>query len=637
MEATPSSSSPQCEISTGQIAAHVRRLITGKLAVVSACGAAPAPRSGAGGGPRVPRPARVPESSGALSPERHSEGAAGRSSQSGSASWTRYLAVLEQSERSRVDLVEKLREVDRFGLDGRYRHDLLDDFPDTVRAPLLAQYAATAGTEPTPLSGQDLELAQAAGFSPNSWNLANHQLGRAVQALRSSKAHIGLSDAAICELAEESARTVARTVAPLSLGEQYKRACTIARRKGVTPPEPQAGKRTLAACLLRLKSATWWRRALRHAYVRATEEQLRSQGFVHSRAALYVSEDTLLIRGQQLVRNRRYLESFVAVNDSGESVSLSDISDRNISNPRIRRAELMVRLRGFEEIARNIQYEACLYTVTVPSRFHPVLSRTGKPNPNFAQLSPRDAQRWITIRWNRVRSYLHRHDIHIFGFRVAEPHHDGTPHWHILLFARPQNHARLLFALERYFLISDNPDEPGARQHRVTSVRIDLTNGSAVGYLAKYIAKNIDGHAVGRDGEDGHLRRDARDTAERVDAWRSVHGIRQFQQIGGPPVCVYRELRRLDTATIAELEPIRESADEGNWHQFVSRMGGIETKARTWPVTLHREFNSNPGLYDDPIGLQVVGVTMRGLVEHTRQVQWEISPIALARQSCCLH
>jgi hypothetical protein len=100
------------------------------------------------------------------------------------------------------------------------------------------------------------------------------------------------------------------------------------------------------------------------------------------------------------------------------------------------------------------------------------------------------------------------------------------------------------------FLLGDQPDEPGARKYRVRREEIDPAKGSAAGYVAKYIAKNIDGFAVGLDGEDSKRRRDATDTAARIDAWRSTHGIRLFQQIGGPPVSIWRELRRIKNSKV---------------------------------------------------------------------------------------
>ena len=73
-----------------------------------------------------------------------------------------------------------------------------------------------------------------------------------------------------------------------------------------------------------------------------------------------------------------------------------------------------------------------------------------------------------------------------------EPHHDGTPHWHLLLFVEPENKTKLLDIMKRY-CFEEDADEKGAVDHRFEVVKINPNKGSATGYIAKYISKNIDG------------------------------------------------------------------------------------------------------------------------------------------------
>ncbi|MBS1212386.1 MAG: replication protein, partial [Proteobacteria bacterium] len=133
--------------------------------------------------------------------------------------------------------------------------------------------------------------------------------------------------------------------------------------------------------------------------------------------------------------------------------------------------------------------------------------------------------------------------IQIYGIRVCEPQHDGTPHWHLLLFMEARN-AETAGSVLRDYALREDGDEPGAQQHRFESVAIDWNKGTAAGYIAKYVSKNIDGFGL-EDDLNGH---DAKQTAPRVEARASTWGIRQFQQIGGPPVTIWRELRRLSDA-----------------------------------------------------------------------------------------
>ncbi|MGO9446413.1 MAG: replication endonuclease, partial [Thiobacillaceae bacterium] len=112
----------------------------------------------------------------------------------------------------------------------------------------------------------------------------------------------------------------------------------------------------------------WWRRKLRQKHGRDVEAAAIETGLVRAQAGIYVSDETLETIRQQNKRNRRILESMLAVSDDGDSLNLAEIADSTISNPRIRRAELMTRVRGFEDCAKHLAHVAEFYTVTCPSR-----------------------------------------------------------------------------------------------------------------------------------------------------------------------------------------------------------------------------------------------------------------------------
>jgi hypothetical protein len=183
----------------------------------------------------------------------------------------------------------------------------------------------------------------------------------------------------------------------------------------------------------------------------------------------------------------------------------------------------------------------------------------------------------------------------------------------------------------RHYALEIDGDEKGAAENRCDFKKIDPTKGSATGYILKYIVKNIDGAGLGEDkfGNDSIL------VAQPIDAWASCWCIRQFQQIGGASVSVWRELRRLRTKFIGKkdslLEQARFAADNSDWQGYTLAMGGLHTKQKDRPIQLHYDLNINEqtgeclqSYYDGELILKIKGLWFMGKAIVTRHYQWKI-------------
>lgn len=377
----------------------------------------------------------------------------------------------------------------------------------------------------------------------------------------------------------------------------------------------------------------WWRRAMRKVCARKAEQVCREQGFTSRRSGCYVSDFTYgrWLNAQR--RNQKVLEGMVATNDDGQEFTLSELSDLGISNPENRRGELMVRMRGFEEWAEadSSEWVPMFYTITCPSKYH--VFSGGRRNDKYSGFTPREGQEYLCGVWARIRAEAARKKIKYFGFRVAEPHHDGCPHWHMLIFVSARQ-SGLFTGIGRSHALAEDGDEAGASEHRFEAVEINPEKGTAAGYIAKYVAKNIDGFAVGDDWEAGQS---ASITAGRVRAWASVWGVRQFQQVGGPPVTVYRELRRaannpekLPSVQPDQLKLNLDSADAGNWSEFTKNMGGAVCPRKDRPVRIEytdkdkKTFELQRGRYGDVVR-RILGVIGREFLVVTRFRDWVMS------------
>ena len=420
----------------------------------------------------------------------------------------------------------------------------------------------------------------------------------------------------------------------------YMHAGFISLQFNVTPPKWERvtkkyfGEDEIAPAVMRMFNEVWWRGRLRRIASAWREHLQIAVGNVSKKKHAYVSKNCVTDWREQKRRTREFLKGLDLEDEDGNRISLIEKYDGSVANPAIRRCELMTRIRGFENICNELGYVGEFYTLTAPSKYH-ATTKAGYRNRKWNGASPSDTQSYLTDLWARIRAKLHREEIRIFGIRVAEPHHDGTPHWHMLMFMLPEDVERVRLIIRDYAWEEDSHElrSDKAKKARFHSEAIDPEKGSATGYVAKYISKNIDGYALDgeTDDESGEL---LKETASAVSAWAARWHIRQFQFIGGAPVTVYRELRRLaDTETAhglsIEFAAVHDAADVGDWAGYVNAQGGPFVRRDDLQVrTLYEpraEFNQYGeetvcirGVYDSAVGA--------GTPILTRLTQWKIVP-----------
>ncbi|MFM5115112.1 replication endonuclease [Aeromonas hydrophila] len=404
----------------------------------------------------------------------------------------------------------------------------------------------------------------------------------------------------------------------------------------------------IMSVMVRLLSAKWWERRVNRCWDRLQEHIAILLGKVRKGVSAYVSNATMKVVRERKRAMMRWLAESEVMNEQHDLViSMKDCWEASNANPVNRRAEMMTRMRGFEDYAEEQGHVGVFFTWTAPSRFH--AWKTGSnsktiENDKYQGATPRDTCAYLGQLWSRARSYLKRWGMPIYGFRVCEPHHDGTPHWHMLLFMRKCDRNGVIDTLQRYALTDDRQELERSNQGipftdftpRFDWKEIDPSKGDATGYIAAYIAKNIDGEHVDGDEEAGTK---ADLGAQHACAWASWWGIRTFQQIGGAPVGVWRELRRISNAKkhgdlVGPPKPVlqdprfeaaRFAADNGIFRCYLHAMGGALSTRAEHPIKLAHLIEEEANRYGEDIK-RLMGLHTARLGIKTRLQGWEVVP-----------
>lgn len=413
----------------------------------------------------------------------------------------------------------------------------------------------------------------------------------------------------------------------------------MARALNVTPlywlrfSEGKLDARSAVASLSRLVNADWWRRQLLAQQARWREALMIAGGYVNRRVSAYASKNA-----QREVRSRRlsminYLKQNELQNEqTGERISMLETVMSSIANPAIRRMELMTLIAGVEQVASDQGDRGLFITLTTPSKYHP--TRMFNSHVHFngrwdnQAFSPKEAQRYLVAVWAKIRTAFKDKSIKIYGVRVVEPHHDGTPHWHLMLFTAPSQQQTAIDIMRRYAL-QEEGDEPGAAKNRFDCK--PLNRGGAAAYIAKYISKNIDGYAL--DGEvDFDSGKPLKESASAVTTWASTWRIPQFHPIGLPSVGTYRECRRIRGVSLENrfdrrVEEVRHAADCGDYAGYIHSQGGTNVPRHQQTVRVARQSRGRFNRYAEE-QKEVVGIYAPHLGEdrcyQTRSSRWRV-------------
>jgi hypothetical protein len=313
-------------------------------------------------------------------------------------------------------------------------------------------------------------------------------------------------------------------------------------------PNPEPWVREERAC------PRWWRRRLRRSAKKAQVWYDTALRLARDGTSPYVSGYTLGAHRQRQENAAAWSAGQVVRFEDGTEVPLPDIQARA---KKARRATTYAVLKGMEHYGEREGYTAYFLTLTLPGAYHSVIKGKKRedgtrppprPNPNWdGEHGPAAAWDALSVLWGQCRARLAKHAPlrSWFGISVPEPHHDGTPHLHALVWlptffeSSPTKRGKKVEGAGRRrstaLVLKDIlRDLAPGRQSRLEIVRKRpdraLPDGRVRKFLspASYVMKYLTADAL----DDMEALAGAGEAGERHRAWASSRGIRRMRLVG---------------------------------------------------------------------------------------------------------
>ncbi len=285
----------------------------------------------------------------------------------------------------------------------------------------------------------------------------------------------------------------------------------------------------------RTHCSLWQRRQVRRQSGEARQHLAAALGTVGRGGAPYADDYSLARWNERQAAQGAWAAERVLSGPDGITVPMVKVV---ASGQAAQQARMYAMMLGVDELAQRRDLTAVFATVTLPPEWHPGPAegrRTWTPD-----RTPAMADNALRHAWARFRAILADRGVQTLGLRVWEPHKDGTPHMHALLYVLP---AQVSMVDDALMTVCPEP-RPGQRIASRMEV-IDRKRASPASYVMKYILKAIAvvpdekdrtpgaGEGVHDDEQLQHYERHRAVASERRwrrYAWLGVHGVQRVWQ-----------------------------------------------------------------------------------------------------------